>query len=193
MDNERYTYSNNQYPNDYGKQSSGSGYYYSRPDYTTSAEEGNGYRSVESNRVDRSYIPNEPVKKPKKKSGAGSVFKKLLLGAAVGAFFGISAGVAFYFVNLATGASDSIRQDKAIVEEAQQESAREEAAPVEKVEVSESGIERIMPLPLLPPHQRLKRLIIQIILKMFKAFLFLRNVFAIKLLTRLMKKQLQFF
>ena len=141
MDNERYTYSNNQYPNDYGKQSSGSGYYYSRPDYTTSAEEGNGYRSVESNRVDRSYIPNEPVKKPKKKSGAGSVFKKLLLGAAVGAFFGISAGVAFYFVNLATGASDSIRQDKAIVEEAQQESAREEAAPVEKVEVSESGIE----------------------------------------------------
>ena len=67
MDNERYTYSNNQYPNDYGKQSSGSGYYYSRPDYTTSAEEGNGYRSVESNRVDRSYIPKEPVKKPKKK------------------------------------------------------------------------------------------------------------------------------
>ncbi len=139
MDNERYTYSNNQYPNDYGKQSSGSGYYYSRPDYT-SAEEGNGYRSVESNHVDRSYIPNEPVKKPKKKSGAGSVFKKILLGAAVGAFFGISAGVAFYFVNLATGMSDTLRQDKAIVEEAPQEN-REEVAPVEKVEVSESGIE----------------------------------------------------
>jgi len=137
MDNERYTYSNNQYPNDYGKQSSGSGYYYSRPDYTN-AEEGNGYRSVESNRVDRSYIPNEPVKKPKKKSGAGSVFKKILLGVAVGAFFGISAGVAFYFVNLATGMSDTLRQENAVVEEAPQ--VREEVQ-AEDVEVSESGIE----------------------------------------------------
>jgi len=137
MDNERYTYSNNQYPNDYGKQSSGSGYYYSRPDYTN-AEEGNGYRSVESNRVDRSYIPNEPVKKPKKKSGAGSVFKKILLGAAVGAFFGISAGVAFYFVNLATGMSDTLRQENAVVEETPQ--VREEVQ-AEDVEVSESGIE----------------------------------------------------
>ena len=140
MDNERYTYSNNQYPNDYGVQSSGNGSYYSRPDYTN-AEEGNGYRSVESNRVDRSYIPNEPVKKPKKKSGAGNVFKKLLLGVAVGAFFGISAGVAFYFVNLATGMSDSMRQEKAVVEEAPQESIPEEVLPVENVEVSESGIE----------------------------------------------------
>lgn len=138
MDNERYTYSNNQYPNDYGKQSSGSGYYYSRPDYTN-AEEGNGYRSVESSRVDRSYIPNEPVKKAKKKSGAGNAFKKILLGAAVGAFFGISAGVAFYFVNLATGMSDSIRQENAVVEEVPQ--VREEVAPAEDVEVSESGIE----------------------------------------------------
>ena len=135
MDNERYTYSNNQYPNDYGVQSSGSGNYYSRPNYTN-AEEGNGYRSV-----DRSYIPNEPVKKPKQKSGVGNVFKKLLLGAAVGAFFGISAGVAFYFVNMATDASDSMRQEKAIVEETPQESVHEEALPAEKVEVSESGIE----------------------------------------------------
>ena len=140
MDNERYTYSNNQYPNDYGKQSSGSGYYYSRPDYTN-AEEGNGYRSVESNRADRSYIPNEPVKKPKKKSGAGSVFKKLLLGAAVGAFFGISAGVAFYFVNYATGTSDAFVQEKVYDREREEEKEREEAAPAEKVEVSESGIE----------------------------------------------------
>ena len=139
MDNERYTYSNNQYPNDYKEQSSGSGYYYSRPNYT-SAEEGNGYRSVESNRVDRSYIPNEPVKKPKKKSGAGSAFKKILLGAAVGAFFGISAGVAFYFVNLATGVSDSIGQSKAIVEETK-EALPEKEVPAEDVEVSESGIE----------------------------------------------------
>lgn len=139
MDNERYTYSNNQYPNDYKEQSSGSGYYYSRPNYT-SAEEGNGYRSVESNRVDRSYIPNEPVKKPKKKSGAGSAFKKILLGAAVGAFFGISAGVAFYFVNLATGVSDGIGQSKAIVEETR-EALPEKEVPAEDVEVSESGIE----------------------------------------------------
>lgn len=139
MDNERYTYSNNQYPNDYREQSSGSGYYYSRPNYT-SAEEGNGYRSVDSNRVDRSYIPNEPVKKAKKKSGAGSVFKKILLGAAVGAFFGISAGVAFYFVNLATGVSDTLRQDKTVVEEAR-EVLPEPSASAEDVEVSESGIE----------------------------------------------------
>ena len=95
---------------------------------------------MESNRVDRSYIPNEPVKKPKKKSGAGSAFKKILLGAAVGAFFGISAGVAFYFVNLATGVSDSIGQSKAIVEETR-EALPEKEVPAEDVEVSESGIE----------------------------------------------------
>ncbi len=140
MDNERYNYSNNQYPNDYGKQSSGGSYYYSRPEYTTSAEEGNGYRSVETNRVDRSYIPNEPVKAPKKKSGAGSAFKKILLGAAVGAFFGISAGVAFYFVNLATGVADA-KADVSIVEEQPQVVLPEKTEVPEKVEVSESGIE----------------------------------------------------
>lgn len=139
MDNERYTYSNNQYPNDYKEQSSGSGYYYSRPNYT-SAEEGNGYRSVENNHVDRSYIPNEPVRKAKKKSNIGSAFKKILLGAAVGAFFGISAGVAFYFVNLATGVSDTLGQDKAAVEDTR-ETLPGTAAPAEDVEVSESGIE----------------------------------------------------
>jgi len=139
MDNERYNYSNNQYPNDYEKQSS-NGYYYSRPEYTTSAEEGNGYRSVETNRVDRSYIPNEPVKAPKKKSGAGSAFKKILLGAAVGAFFGISAGVAFYFVNLATGVADA-KADVSIVEEQPQVVLPEKTEVPEKVEVSESGIE----------------------------------------------------
>ena len=143
MDNERYTYSNNQYPNDYGTQSSGNNYYYSRNTYTNaeSAEEGNGYRTVETNRVDRSYIPNEPVKKPKQKSGAGSAFKKILLGAAVGAFFGISAGVAFYFVNLATGVSDAVRQDSAVLEEVPQIQQTEVASVPEKVEVSESGIE----------------------------------------------------
>jgi len=138
MDNERYTYSNNQYPNDYATQSSGNGYYYGRP---VTAEEGNGYRSVESNRVDRSYIPNEPVKKPKKKSSAGSALKKILIGAAVGAFFGISAGVAFYFVNMATGISDTLRQEKAVVEEEKEAPVKEVAMTEEKVEVSESGIE----------------------------------------------------
>ena len=113
MDYERYSYSNNQYPNDYKGQPSGTDYSYSRSDYTT-AEEGNGYRSVNTNRVDRSYIPNEPVRKPKKSGGAGSVIKKLALGIAVGAFFGISAGVAFYFVNLATGVMDMTKTEESI-------------------------------------------------------------------------------
>ncbi len=140
MDNERYTYSNNQYPNDYGAQSSGNSYYYSRNNYTN-AEEGNGYRSVETNRADRSYIPNEPVRKPKKKSGAGSTVKKLLLGAAVGAFFGISAGVAFYFVNLATGVTDITKQERVVVEEETETVEAQENVAGEEVEVSESGIE----------------------------------------------------
>lgn len=140
MDNEKYTYSNNQYPNDYGTQPSGNGYYYSRTNYT-SAEEGKGYRSVDTNRVDRSYIPNEPVRKAKKKSGMGSVLQKILIGAAVGAFFGISAGVAFYFVNLATGISDTAGQDKVIAQETPQAAEPDVAAIPEKVEVSESGIE----------------------------------------------------
>lgn len=135
MDNEKYTYSNNQYPNDYGTQPSGNGYYYSRTNYTN-AEEGKGYRSA-----DRSYIPNEPVRKPKKKSSMGSALQKILIGAAVGAFFGISAGVAFYFVNLATGISDTVRQDKVIAEETPQAAEPEAAAVPEKTEVSESGIE----------------------------------------------------
>ena len=140
MDNEKYTYSNNQYPNDYGTQPSGNGYYYSRTNYTN-AEEGKGYRSVDTNRVDRSYIPNEPVRKAKKKSGMGSVLQKILIGAAVGAFFGISAGVAFYFVNLATGISDTAGQDKVIAQETPQAAEPDVAAIPEKVEVSESGIE----------------------------------------------------
>jgi len=138
MDYERYSYSKNQYPNDYGTQSSDSNYNYNRS-YTT-AEEGNGYRSVNSGRVDRSYIPNEPVRKPKKSGGAGSVIKKLLLGTAVGVFFGISAGVAFYFVNLATGVMDLTKAETPIRAEVEEV---EEVTPVveEKVEVSESGIE----------------------------------------------------
>jgi len=140
MDNERYTYSNNQYPNDYTSQTSGSSYY-GNVAADTSTEERYAYRNVTENRVDRSYIPNEPVRKPKKSGGAGNAFKKILLGAAVGAFFGISAGVAFYFVNMATGISDSLRQEKEVVEEVPQEAEPELALPEEKVEVSESGIE----------------------------------------------------
>jgi len=138
MDYERYSYSKNQYPNDYGTQSSDSSYNYNRS-YTT-AEEGNSYRSVNSGRVDRSYIPNEPVKRPKKSGGAGSVIKKLLLGTAVGMFFGISAGVAFYFVNLATGVMDITKEE--VKTETQVEEV-ERITPIveEKVEVSESGIE----------------------------------------------------
>ena len=138
MDYERYSYSKNQYPNDYGTQSSDSNYNYSRS-YTT-AEEGNGYRSVNTGRADRIYIPNEPVRKPKKSGGAGNVFKKLLLGTAVGVFFGISAGVAFYFVNLATGVMDLTKEE--VQTETEVEEIRE-VTPVaeEKVEVSESGIE----------------------------------------------------
>lgn len=149
MDQERYSYSNNQYPNDYGK-SSGSNYNYSRSSYTT-AEEGSGYRSVGSEYTqqrtgsayaDRSYIPKEPVKKTKKSGGAGAFFKKLLAGVAVGVFFGISAGVAFYFVNLATGMADLSKGEAPIAaQEAPQVIEEETPVVEEQVEVSDSGIE----------------------------------------------------
>lgn len=148
MDQERYSYSNNQYPNDYGK-SSGSNYNYSRSSYT--AEEGNGYRSVGSEYTqqrtgstyaDRSYIPKEPVKKMKKSGGAGAFFKKVLAGVAVGVFFGISAGVAFYFVNLATGMADLSKGEAPIAaQEAPQVIEEETPVVEEQVEVSDSGIE----------------------------------------------------
>ncbi len=139
MDYERYSYSNNQYPNDYGKQSENSqqGQNYNYTGYST-AEEGNGYRSVYSQRVDRSYIPNEPPKKVKKSGGTAGFFKKALLGIALGLFFGVSAGVAFYFVNVATGAVDFTRTQK----EAEISQIEEVTPPVdETVEISDSGIE----------------------------------------------------
>lgn len=150
MDQDRYSYSNNQYPNDYGK-SSGNNYNYSRSSYTT-AEEGNGYRSVGNGYTqqrtgnayaDRSYIPKEPVKKTKKTGGAGGFFQKVLAGIAVGAFFGISAGVAFYFVNLATGVMDLTKEETVIGAEAEKVPETVEETPVveEQVEVSDSGIE----------------------------------------------------
>ena len=138
MDYERYSYSNNQYPNDYKGQPSGTNYGYNRNDYTT-AEEGNGYRSVNASRVDRSYIPNEPVRKPKKSGGVGSVIKKLALGVGVGVFFGISAGVAFYFVNVATGVMDIAKAEEAISAETEKV---QEVTPVveEKVEDRKSVV-----------------------------------------------------
>ena len=63
--------------------------------------------------VDRSYIPREPEKKPKK---TGQFWKKMLLAVGLGIFFGISAGVSFYFVNLATGVAD-LTKNKTVTED----------------------------------------------------------------------------
>lgn len=126
MDYERYTYSNNQYPNDYHTQSQET---YSNVE----SNQDSTYRMVNANRVDRSYIPQEPVKKPKK---SGGFWKKALAVVALGVFFGISAGVSLYFVNFITGVSDA--RTEAAVEEI------EEAVPVveeEVAEVSDSGID----------------------------------------------------
>lgn len=124
MDYERYSYSNNQYPNDYHTQS--------QETYRNVESNQDGtYRMVNANRVDRSYIPQEPVKKPKK---SGGFWKKALAVTGLGIFFGISAGVAFYFVNLATGVND-LTQTENVVEE--------QVVPVveEETEVSDSGID----------------------------------------------------
>ena len=126
MDYERYSYSNNQYPNDYHTQSQET---YSNVE----SNQDSTYRMVNANRVDRSYIPKEPVKKPKK---SGGFWKKALAVVALGVFFGISAGVSLYFVNFITGVSDA--RTEAAVEEI------EEAVPVveeEVAEVSDSGID----------------------------------------------------
>ena len=86
--------------------------------------------------VDRSYIPREPEKKPKK---TGQFWKKMLLAVGLGIFFGISAGVAFYFVNLATGVADltknkTVTEDTVPVEREENEISKEKA-------VSDSGID----------------------------------------------------
>lgn len=127
MDYERYPYSNNQYPNDYPVQSGES--------YRSVGDSQDGtYRMVNENRVDRSYIPKEPEKKPKKRGGA---FKKAAAAIALGVFFGLSAGVAFFFVNAITG----MTTDKAEV------SVTEESTPVvsqtEIKETTDSGIGQV--------------------------------------------------
>lgn len=126
MDYERYSYSNNQYPNDYHTQS--------QETYkNVESNQDSTYRMVNANRVDRSYIPQEPVKKPKK---SGGFLKKALAVIALGVFFGISAGVSLYFVNFITGMSDA--KAETVVEEV------EEVVPVaeeEETVVSDSGID----------------------------------------------------
>ena len=102
------------------------------------SHEDSTYRMVNANRVDRSYIPQEPVRKPKDPKKSGSLWKKLLAGVAVGVFFGMSAGVAFYFVNLATGVADLSSSKASIVQQA--EVVQEEQIP-EKTPISESGID----------------------------------------------------
>ena len=124
MDYEKYSYSNNQYPNDYNSQS--------QETYANvENNQGSTYRMVNANRVDRSYIPQEPVKKPKK---SGGFLKKALAAIAIGVFFGISAGVSLYFVNCITGVND-VKTEVAV---------EEEVVPVveeEQTEVSDSGID----------------------------------------------------
>ena len=128
MDYERYSYSNNQYPNDYHTQSQ-------QIDRNAESNQDSTYRMVNANRVDRSYIPQEPVKKPKK---SGGFFKKALAVVALGVFFGISAGVSLYFVNFITGLSDSKMQ---IEESREMEPVVEEPEVPEQTEVSDSGID----------------------------------------------------
>lgn len=124
MDYEKYSYSNNQYPNDYNSQS--------QETYANvENNQGSTYRMANANRVDRSYIPQEPVKKPKK---SGGFLKKTLAAIAIGVFFGISAGVSLYFVNCITGVND-VKTEVAV---------EEEVVPVveeEQTEVSDSGID----------------------------------------------------
>lgn len=120
MDDERYSYSNNQYPNDYHTQSEQS------------------YRNVECNQdgtyrmsnPDRSYIPKEPEKKPKKPAG---FLKKSLVVLGLGIFFGLSAGLAFYFVTVITGVNDLAQNEVTI---------KEQDVPIkEQASVSDSGID----------------------------------------------------
>ena len=124
MDYEKYSYSNNHYPNDYNSQS--------QETYANvENNQGSTYRMANANRVDRSYIPQEPVKKPKK---SGGFLKKTLAAIAIGVFFGISAGVSLYFVNCITGVND-VKTEVAV---------EEEVVPVveeEQTEVSDSGID----------------------------------------------------
>ena len=131
MDYERYPYSNNQYPNDYQSQPEES--------YRNVENSQDGtYRMVNENRVDRSYIPKEPEKKPKK---SGGFFKKAAVVVALGVFFGLSAGVAFFFVNTITGMTTA---KEVTVEEATVEEDRTPAvSQAETKETTASNIDQV--------------------------------------------------
>lgn len=128
MDYERYSYSNNQYPNDYHTQNQGAY-------HNAGSNQSDAYRTANANRADRSYIPQEPVKKPKK---SGGFLKKSLAVIALGIFFGVSAGVSLYFVNFITGVSDT---KKEIEESKELTESVKELEMQEQTEVSESGID----------------------------------------------------
>ena len=128
MDYEKYSYSNNQYPNDYHTQNS-------ETYRNVESNQDSTYRMVNANRADRSYIPQEPVKKPKK---PGGFLKKSLAVIALGIFFGVSAGVSLYFVNFITGVSGTKRE---IEESREMTESVKELQMQEQTEVSDSGID----------------------------------------------------
>ena len=128
MDYEKYSYSNNQYPNDYHTQTQGTY-------YNAAGTQSDAYRTVNTNRADRSYIPQEPVKKPKK---SGGFMKKAIAVVALGIFFGVSAGLSLYFVNFLTGVGEvkkEIEESKELTESVK------EIEMQEQTPVSESGID----------------------------------------------------
>ena len=116
---------NNRYPNDYSQT----------------------YRSTttgQSTGPNRSYIPSEPVKKEKKKGG--SFIKKAAAIIALGVFFGVSAGVAFYAVNVATGMNHKADAEltSEVTETAEEltDAAKEAvASESQATAITESGIE----------------------------------------------------
>jgi len=158
MDYERYSYSNNQYPNDYDKPNTNNSQnnYGGQDNYNSvndsygvqssesyvnvGSQEDSTYRMVNTSRVDRSYIPEEPVRKPKNQKQSGGFWKKILAGVAVGIFFGMSAGVAFYFVNLATGMADLTQNKATIIEEVERVDEAMDKV-VADTPVSDSGID----------------------------------------------------
>lgn len=95
---QNYSYmDNNRYPNDYSN---------------TYGSTGTSQTTTGPN---RSYIPQEPVKKEKKKKNNGFL-KKAIAIVVLGIFFGVSAGVAFYAVNAATGMNKATTEKTEIPE-----------------------------------------------------------------------------
>ena len=126
MDGNKNSYADNRYPNDY----TGS----DTTDYSTGYS--GGYHE------DRSYIPQEPKKKDKKKKSP--FFKKAVAVILLGIFFGVSAGVSLYAVNKATG-MDSVVTDDTTKEESTTESStqsvKDKSQASTKTSTGNSGIE----------------------------------------------------